>query len=237
MAISKIGSRAIIDGSVLAADFAPGTVTGAKLAGSIGNDKLANSAITIGGEAISLGGSDNSLSLIDWQSVVVSDGSTVTTMVAGRGYFVDSSGGTKTVTLPASPSIGDAVVVISMTGATNAVTIARNSSNIEGNASNLTLDRSYNTLTLIYSDANNGSNYLLTAYVTKAVELKDPTNPSKGESGNILFTLNEKFTSIESLKRHNENVKKNNYFDKFNEIKKNYATFRSANGQVLYLIR
>ena len=88
-----------------------------------------------------------------------------------------------------------------------------------------------------YSDANNGGNYLLTAYVTKAVELKDPTNPSKGESGNILFTLNEKFTSIESLKRHNENVKKNNYFDKFNEIKKNYASFRSANGQVLNLIR
>tara|TARA_B100000035_G_scaffold278943_1_gene258227 strand:- start:406 stop:777 length:372 start_codon:yes stop_codon:yes gene_type:complete len=90
---------------------------------------------------------------------------------------------------------------------------------------------------VFYSDANNGSNYLLTAYFTKAVELKDPTNPSKGESGNILFTLNEKFTSIESLKRHNENVKKNDYFDKFNEIKKNYATFRSANGQVLNLIR
>jgi len=90
---------------------------------------------------------------------------------------------------------------------------------------------------VFYSDANNGSNYLLTAYFTKAVELKDPTNPSKGESGNILFTLNEKFTSIESLKRHNENVKKNDYFDKFNEIKKNYATFRSANGQLLNLIR
>ena len=59
MAISKIGSRGIVDCSVAAADFAPGTITGAKLAGSIGNDKLANSAITIGGEAISLGGTDN----------------------------------------------------------------------------------------------------------------------------------------------------------------------------------
>ena len=34
---------------------------------------------------------------VDWQAVVTSD----TTMVAGRGYFVDSSGGTKTMTLPA----------------------------------------------------------------------------------------------------------------------------------------
>ena len=42
---------------------------------------------------------------IDWQAVVTSD----TTMVAGKGYFVDSSGGTKTMTLPASPSIGDVV--------------------------------------------------------------------------------------------------------------------------------
>ena len=52
MAISKIGSRGIIDCSVAAADFAPGTIPNAKLAGSIGNDKLANTTITIGGEAI-----------------------------------------------------------------------------------------------------------------------------------------------------------------------------------------
>ena len=106
MAISKIGSRAIIDGSVLAADFAPGTVTGAKLAGSIGNDKLANSAITIGGEAISLGGSDAALNLVDWQSKITSDGSTVTTMVAGRGYVVDNSSAAGIVKLPASATIG-----------------------------------------------------------------------------------------------------------------------------------
>ena len=88
-----------------------------------------------------------------------------------------------------------------------------------------------------YSDINNGNKYLLSAYITKSIEFKDPTNPSKGESGNILFTLNEKFTSFESLKRHNENVKRNDYFDKFVEIKKNYATFRSANGQLKYLIK
>ena len=88
-----------------------------------------------------------------------------------------------------------------------------------------------------YSDSNNGYEHLLSAYITKAVEFKDPTNPLKGESGNILFTLNEKFTSIESLKRHNENVKKNDYFDKFVEIKKNYATFRSANGKLEYVIK
>jgi hypothetical protein len=87
-----------------------------------------------------------------------------------------------------------------------------------------------------YSEYNNGKKYLISAYITKATELKDPTNPTKGETGNILFTLNEKFTSIESLERHNENVKKNEYFSKFNQIKKKYAAFRSANGKICHLI-
>ena len=88
----------------------------------------------------------------------------------------------------------------------------------------------------LYSEYNNGKKYLISAYITKATELKDPTNPAKGETGNILFSLNEKFTSIESLERHNENVKKNEYFYKFSQIKKNYASFRSANGKIYRLI-
>ena len=87
-----------------------------------------------------------------------------------------------------------------------------------------------------YSEYNNGKKYLISAYNTKATELKDPTNPTKGETGNILFTLNEQFTSIESLERHNKNVKKNEYFSKFSQIKKKYATFRSANGKISHLI-
>ena len=89
---------------------------------------------------------------VDWQAVVTSD----TTMVAGRGYFVDSSGGIKTMTLPASPSVGDTVAVHALDGATNAVTVARNSSNIEGGTGNLSLDSNYGALTLIFSDASNG---------------------------------------------------------------------------------
>ena len=37
---------------------------------------------------------------VDWQAIVTSN----TTMVAGRGYIIDSSGGTITMTLPASPT-------------------------------------------------------------------------------------------------------------------------------------
>ena len=62
-----------------------------------------------------------------------------------------------------------------------------------------------------YSESNNGKKHLINAYITKATEFKDPTDPSKGETENVLFTLNEKFASVESLKRHNDHVKKNEY--------------------------
>ena len=158
MAISKLGSRGIVDCSVLAADFAPGTITSAKLAGSIANDKLSNSAITIGGQSISLGGSDNSLNLIDWQSKITSDGSTVTTMVAGRGYFVDNSSAAGIVKLPASASIGDTIAIKDYAGnfGTNALTIQRNGHNIQGNAGNGFISTNRASIVLVYVDSTKG---------------------------------------------------------------------------------
>jgi|TARA_B110000967_G_C18832919_1_gene535064 hypothetical protein len=88
-----------------------------------------------------------------------------------------------------------------------------------------------------YSEANSGDNYLINAFITKATEFIDPTNPNKGLTGNILFTLNEKFTSKDSIKRHNEHASKNEYFQKFIEIKNNYAVFRSAGGEIYLSIK
>ena len=158
MAISKIGSRGIVDCSVAAADFAPGTITNAKLAGSIGNDKLANTTITIGGEAISLGGSDNALNLQDWQSKITSDGSTVTTMVAGRGYFVDNASAAGLVKLPASASRGDTIAIkdYSENFGTNNLTIQRNSHNIQGTAADAILETDRASVVLVYVDSTKG---------------------------------------------------------------------------------
>ena len=109
MAIDKIGSAAITDCTVVAADIAPGTITNVpKLAGSIANAKLANSSVTINGSSISLGAS-GSINAVSWQSVVVSDGSTVTTMEAGKGYFIDNTSAAGLVQLPSSASAGDTI--------------------------------------------------------------------------------------------------------------------------------
>ena len=50
--------------------------------------------------------------LIDWQAVVTADGSTNTTAEAGKGYFIDTTNATHTITLPSSPSLGDTIVVV-----------------------------------------------------------------------------------------------------------------------------
>ena len=47
----------------------------------------------------------------DWQAVVVGDGSTVTTMVSGRGYFVNTTSAAGILKFPLSASTGDYVEV------------------------------------------------------------------------------------------------------------------------------
>ena len=160
MPISKIGSKGVKDAELTADDLAPGTITNAKLAdatienaklaGSIANDKLANSSVTLNGTAVSLGGSADIGT--QWQSVVTGD----TTMVAGRGYFVDNSSSAITMTLPASPSAGDTVKVVALSGTTYTVTIGRNSSNIQGEASDRNFTQDNQSETFIYSNATEG---------------------------------------------------------------------------------
>src|SRR6056300_979351 len=92
--------------------------------------------------------------IVEWQSVFTGDGSTGLTAVAGRGYLIDTTSGTVTVTLPASPKAGDKISIkdYAATFATNNVTVARNGNNIEGNALDVTLDTNGNVLELIYID-------------------------------------------------------------------------------------
>ncbi len=157
MAGDQIGTKALVDCSVAAADIAPGTITSAKLAGSIANAKLSNSSITVNGTATALGGSVSAGSLA-WQSVIVSDGSTVTTMVAGRGYFVDNTSAAGIVKLPISASAGDTVAIKDYAAnfATNNLTIQRNGHNIQGVANDSVINTNKASVQLVYIDATKG---------------------------------------------------------------------------------
>lgn len=77
---------------------------------------------------------------------------------AGRGYFVDTSGGAVTATLPASPSAGDTVrfIDLSATFDSNNLTVARNSKKIQGDASDLTVATERAGLALVFSGDTQG---------------------------------------------------------------------------------
>ena len=89
-----------------------------------------------------------------WQAVKTSN----TTMVAGEGYFVNTTSGAITMTLPSSATQGDEVSVIDYAGTadTNNITIGRNSHNIQGSAADLTVSTERAGFTLVYVDSTQG---------------------------------------------------------------------------------
>ena len=80
-----------------------------------------------------------------------------TTLVAGRRYFVDTTAA-RTLTLPASPTLGQEVVVIDATGsaATNNITILRNGGKINGLTEDAILDVNQGTSIFTYTGTTLG---------------------------------------------------------------------------------
>jgi len=76
----------------------------------------------------------------------------------GNGYLVDTSGGTSTATLPASPSAGHKVMFADMAGTFNAnkLTLSRNGNKIMGIAEDMDVSVQYAAFGLVYSNATNG---------------------------------------------------------------------------------
>jgi hypothetical protein len=181
LADDSVTSAKVTDGVISAADVADGTLTVAKLtstldlssntvtlpntsvtndmlAGSIANAKLANSSFTLNGTSINLGDTTEISAGTSWQTGIVADGSTVTTAVAGNGYFIDTTSAAHTINLPASPSLGDEVSIVDASGTadTNNITVGRNSENIQGTAADLTISTERAGFTLVYFNSTQG---------------------------------------------------------------------------------
>lgn len=79
------------------------------------------------------------------------------TLVSGNSYMVDTTAA-RTLTLPASASIGAEIHIFDATGsaATNNITVANNSLNINGQATSLTIDKAYAAVNLVYVGATYG---------------------------------------------------------------------------------
>jgi len=98
-----------------------------------------------------------------WQSVgsalpnaLTIDG-TQTLTTANNNYFVDTAAA-RTLTLPASPSLGDTIAVYDASGtaATNNITIARNGSKINGQTENAIIDVDQSSSIFTYTGSTLG---------------------------------------------------------------------------------
>ena len=134
-------------------------------------DKQSGSTVTVGGPGtnIVLGTAGQSVTLgcgatqtgfgrtgtVDWCTTAKTSPFTA---VSGDGFFVNTSGGTITVTLPSSPSAGDIVAFkdYGNTWDTNNVTVCRAGSKINGLCNNATLSTESQSVTLIYVDGTKG---------------------------------------------------------------------------------
>ena len=174
----SVDSRNIADGTVQAQDVTPGSVSADKLAStldlssktvtlansSVTNAKLANSSFTINGSSVALGASTSIIPFLDWQAVVVADGSTTLSAVAGRGYFLDTNTGVIEVFLPSSPSRGDTIGLVDYSGtfATNQIIINTGAQLIDSTTGpEFKVTTNNSIVELVYVDANKGWQVIL----------------------------------------------------------------------------
>ena len=115
------------------------------------------STLTIGQstDTVTLAEGVGGIGTVSWDTTAKT---TAFTAASGRGYFVNTTSGAITVTLPASPSAGDIVAIkdYAQTFNTNNCTLARNGSNIEGSATDIVLDGAAESVTFVYVDSTKG---------------------------------------------------------------------------------
>ena len=168
IADDAINSEHYTDGSIDTAHIADGQITIAKLATAV-----LTGATDIGADLV-----DADLFLVDdgaggtlrkttaeriktyigggtsWQAIKTG----AYTAVAGQGVFANTTSSAFTVTLPASPALGDEVTIVDYAGTfdSNACTIGRNSQPIQGVAEDLVVSTERASFTLVYVDGTQG---------------------------------------------------------------------------------
>jgi len=161
----------------------------------------ASNPIVIDGSAVTIGRCGGTVALasgasqtgfgregsVDWQTTIKTGDFTA---VSGEGYFVNTTSGAITMTLPASPSAGAIVSVkdYANTFDTNALTVGRNGSNIDGGTDDPFITKEGGAATFVYGDATKGWQ------IVEAAQKSDLSFPeyivgSVSGSGNTLTTV------------------------------------------------
>ena len=95
---------------------------------------------------------------VDWCGTVYTNSPGTVTGVNGKGYFLNTTSGAITVTLPGSPTAGSIIAFkdYASTFSCNKVTLCRNGSKINGQCANASLTTASQSVTLIYVDGTKG---------------------------------------------------------------------------------
>ena len=127
-----------------------GSATTTWITGDSSGNLVIPGTITANGVVLGGGG-------LDWQTIVT--GSTLTA-VAGRGYWIDTTSNTCTITLPSSANNGDQIIFAdyARNWGTNKIIIDSNGLNYQGNPDTFTVEynTSGETLNIVYSGATKG---------------------------------------------------------------------------------
>jgi len=106
-------------------------------------------------------GTQTVVALLEKGYATITDSNSPYTAVAGAQVFANTTANPITVNLPASPSVGDEVMVMDTRGTWNSnnCIIGRNGQPINTATSDLTLDTNGQAITLVYVDATRGWAY------------------------------------------------------------------------------
>ena len=121
--------------------------------GTSGDTVSIPSGVTLVNNGTASGFGDN----LEWQSSIVT--AATITVVANRGYWLDTSSNAITVTLPAAAAVGDRIILTdyARNWASNAVTINTNSLKFQGNTSpNPVYDTKGESVDIVYSGSTKG---------------------------------------------------------------------------------
>jgi hypothetical protein len=149
----SVGTAQLQDNAVTTAKIADDAVTQAKIADdAVGADQLASSAVvtaSIVDDAVTAAKIASEPIAVGITSVV-----TATSLTATVNTHVYVSAATQTITLPASPAIGQRVLIT--VGNFADTVVARNGSNIMSSATDFTMNAAYLSIQFIYTDATQG---------------------------------------------------------------------------------
>ena len=117
------------------------------------------------------------------------------TAVSGDGFFVNTTGGAITVTLPSSPSAGDIVAFADYANtwgtACKDVTLCRNGSKINGVCTNASLSTEGQSVTLVYVDGTRGWK-----------NVQDSTSDVSGQPNYVVATGGNTILTVGNFKTH-----------------------------------